>query len=36
MTAAGRLRFVLQAIAEGLTFTLFCCVVGVLLQHLTG
>jgi len=36
VNAAGPLRFVLQGIAEGLTFTLVFCVLGVLLQQLTG
>jgi hypothetical protein len=36
MTAPGPLRFVLQGIAEGLTFTLAFCVLGVLLQQVVG
>ena len=36
MTAAGRLRFVFQGIAEALMFTLLVCVLGVLTLKLSG
>jgi hypothetical protein len=36
VTAADRLRFVFQGIAEGLMFTLLVCVLGVLTLKLSG
>ncbi len=36
MTAADRLRFVFQGIAEGLIFSLLFCVLGVLTLKLAG
>ncbi len=36
MTGGGPLRFVVQSIAEGLTFSLLFCVLGVLTLQLAG